>query len=194
MRTQKQQTIHHSARYHRQFANFYLPSTETHDRKLHANDHGVRQDLTVYCSFANQSTHFEIMSETAGQQRLDTELSASVDQLKISDDHRATLRRWLGNIFKIVIADGRTIVGCFVCTDRDANVILENSLEYSQNADGKFASSCSPARNSLRSTLPHSHTIVSSTINHAPDDSEPRMLGLALVPGRHIVSVSLMTH
>lgn len=81
--------------------------------------------------------------------------------MKISDEPRARLRSWLNEVFKIVITDERIIVGYFVCTDRDGNVILENSYEYTQ------------------------------TIH---DNNEPRKLGLALVPGKHIVSVAVIKH
>lgn len=89
----------------------------------------------------------------------ETETNENV-QLKASYDPRAELRSWLGKILKIVITDERIIVGCFVCTDRDGNVILENSWEYAQAIGG---------------------------------NEEPRILGLALIPGKHIVSVALMT-
>lgn len=61
-----------------------------------------------------------------------------LDSVKISDDPRAKLRSWLGKILKVVITDERIIVGCFVCTDRDANVILENSWEYTKVMEGKY--------------------------------------------------------
>ena len=77
-----------------------------------------------------------------------------------NDNGRAKLRSWLGKVFKIVITDGRQVVGQFVCTDRDGNLILENTLEYGQIIGG---------------------------------NNEPRNLGVALIPGRHIQSVSLMT-
>lgn len=77
---------------------------------------------------------------------------------------RKKMRLWLNQILRIVITDERIIIGCFVCTDRDANVILENSWEYSPSSDG-----------------------ISRT-----DNQEPRLLGLTLIPGRHIVSVAIM--
>lgn len=62
----------------------------------------------------------------------EADLCNRIDSVKISDNPRAKLRSWLGKILKIVITDERVIVGCFVCTDRDANVILENSWEYTK--------------------------------------------------------------
>lgn len=64
------------------------------------------------------------------------------DNLKLvkenSDDPRKKLRSWLGQTLKIVITDNRIMVGSFICTDRDANIILENSSEYSEPNEGKY--------------------------------------------------------
>lgn len=66
-------------------------------------------------------------------------LGISLDRIKISDDPRSKLRSWLGKILKVVVADERVIVGCFACTDREGNTILENSWEYyTQSINGKF--------------------------------------------------------
>lgn len=54
------------------------------------------------------------------------------------NDARALLKSWLGKIMRVVIADGRVIIGGFVCTDRDGNVILENSDEYWFRIGGKY--------------------------------------------------------
>ena len=81
------------------------------------------------------------------------------DGLQKADEARAKLRSWLSRGLKITIRDRRVIFGYFVCTDRDANTILENSWEYI-SVEG---------------------------------NDEPRMLGLSLVPGKHIVSIELMT-
>lgn len=97
---------------------------------------------------------------TLNAKQQEQQLSVCIDQLKVtdySDDSKSKLKSWLGKILRIVITDEREVVGSFVCTDRDGNVILENTTE------------CRP-QNSL---------------------AEPRFLGLALVPGKHIVSVSL---
>lgn len=68
------------------------------------------------------------------------DLDNLIDRMKISvEDPRAKLRSWLGKILKIVISDNRIIVGTFICTDREGNAILENSLEYAQIVGGKLA-------------------------------------------------------
>lgn len=58
---------------------------------------------------------------------------------------------------KIKLTDGRILVGIFLCTDKDANVILGTCAEYLSEENS----------------------------------GEPRMLGLAMVPGRHIVSIHI---
>ncbi|XP_046333802.1 N-alpha-acetyltransferase 38, NatC auxiliary subunit-like [Haliotis cracherodii] len=72
---------------------------------------------------------------------------------------RQKLERWLNKSMKIKMTDGRTLIGVFLCTDRDRNVILGSCEEYLRSPDD--------------------------------DDSreEPRILGLAMVPGHHIISI-----
>lgn len=68
---------------------------------------------------------------------------------------RRNLRRWLGKPFRVVITDGRVLVGFFNCTDKDANIVLSMCAEYLEG--GKDA----------------------------------RILGNVMIPGKHIVSVSV---
>lgn len=68
---------------------------------------------------------------------------------------RRHLRKWLGKPFRVVISDGRVLVGYFNCTDKDANVVLSMCAEYLE--EGKDA----------------------------------RILGNVMIPGKHIVSVSV---
>jgi len=68
------------------------------------------------------------------------------------------LESLLNQNFKVKMSDGRTLIGIFVCTDRDRNVILGSCQEYINPPD-----SGSP--------------------------EEPRILGLAMIPGHHIVSM-----
>lgn len=67
---------------------------------------------------------------------------------------------WLNKNLKIEMTDGRVLVGVFLCTDRDGNVILGSCSEYLKPED---------------------------TVNM----DEPRVLGLVMVPGRHIISICL---
>ncbi|XP_064459876.1 N-alpha-acetyltransferase 38-B, NatC auxiliary subunit-like [Ornithodoros turicata] len=71
---------------------------------------------------------------------------------------RLKLESWLNKSMKIEMSDGRTLIGTFVCTDRDQNVILGSCSEYLK-----------PEENG-------------NTV-------EPRILGLAMIPGHHIVSI-----
>ncbi|XP_066989561.1 N-alpha-acetyltransferase 38, NatC auxiliary subunit isoform X2 [Macrobrachium rosenbergii] len=75
---------------------------------------------------------------------------------------RMKLEKWLHSSMKIEMTDGRTLVGSFVCTDRDNNIILGSCTEHLRpdgNEDGR--------------------------------EEEPRVLGLAMIPGRHIVSICI---
>lgn len=73
------------------------------------------------------------------------------------------LRTWLNKPLRIKMSDGRVLIGIFLCTDRDANVILGSCSEY----------------------LPENDVTPGKT------HEEPRMLGLVMVPGKHIVSVAV---
>lgn len=70
------------------------------------------------------------------------------------------LRNWLNKLFRVAMSDGRILIGVFLCTDRDANVILGSCSEY-LSAD-EIGTNC-----------------------------EPRVLGLVMIPGKHIVSIHL---
>ncbi|KAL1376259.1 hypothetical protein pipiens_016999 [Culex pipiens pipiens] len=45
---------------------------------------------------------------------------------------RKKLRSWLNNTFRVKMSDGRILIGMFVCTDADANVILGLTSEYTE--------------------------------------------------------------
>jgi len=77
------------------------------------------------------------------------------------------LKSWLNKSMRIEMSDGRKLVGIFLCTDRDANVILGSCLEYMPKpADGDGCSWTSAAY-------------------------EPRTLGLAMIPGHHIRKIQI---
>ena len=40
------------------------------------------------------------------------------------------LESWLNSCMKIEMTDGRTLIGQFLCTDRDMNIILGSCYEY----------------------------------------------------------------
>ena len=72
------------------------------------------------------------------ENRTDTnDLDKCLEILKLNDDPREKLRNLLNKRLRVVITDGRVVVGGFVCTDKDANIILESSFEYMSEEDGK---------------------------------------------------------
>ncbi|XP_056298174.1 N-alpha-acetyltransferase 38, NatC auxiliary subunit [Pseudoliparis swirei] len=73
---------------------------------------------------------------------------------------RQKLEGLLNKNMKIRMTDGRTLVGLFLCTDRDCNVILGSAQEFLKSTD---------------------------TFSQA----EPRVLGLAMIPGHHVVSIEV---
>ncbi|XP_057401988.1 N-alpha-acetyltransferase 38, NatC auxiliary subunit-like [Balaenoptera acutorostrata] len=73
---------------------------------------------------------------------------------------RQQLEALLNKTMRIRMTDGRTLVGCFLCTNRDCNVFLRSAQEFLKPSDSFSA-------------------------------REPRVLGLAMVPGHHIHIVSI---
>lgn len=43
---------------------------------------------------------------------------------------RIKLKSWLNKNFRIKLSDGRLLIGLFLCTDSDANIILGMAAEY----------------------------------------------------------------
>jgi small nuclear ribonucleoprotein (snRNP)-like protein len=86
----------------------------------------------------------------------------------------------LNKLMKIKLSDGRILIGVFLCTDRDSNVILGSCSEYVMDQGNEDGEPERPddATNELNEYDP--------TLN-----IEPRILGLAMVPGKHIVSIHL---
>jgi len=78
-----------------------------------------------------------------------------ISQTPDDTNGKQLLKSYLNKNMKIKLTDGRILIGIFLCTDKDANVILGSCAEH---------------------------------LNDETVD-EPRMLGLAMVPGRHIVSI-----
>ncbi|XP_072573486.1 N-alpha-acetyltransferase 38, NatC auxiliary subunit isoform X1 [Paramormyrops kingsleyae] len=73
---------------------------------------------------------------------------------------RQKLENLLNKSMRIRMTDGRTLVGLFLCTDRDCNVILGSAQEFLKSTDS-FS------------------------------QGEPRVLGLAMIPGHHVVSIEV---
>ncbi|CAG5117699.1 unnamed protein product [Candidula unifasciata] len=83
--------------------------------------------------------------------------TSSIESRKAS---REKLERWLNKSMRIKMTDGRTLVGTFVCTDCDCNIIMGSCEEYLKPPDSE-------------------------------PREDPRILGLAMVPGKHIVSIEI---
>nr|XP_020467000.1 N-alpha-acetyltransferase 38, NatC auxiliary subunit [Monopterus albus] len=77
-----------------------------------------------------------------------------------SGQARYNLEGLLNKNMRIRMTDGRTLVGLFLCTDRDCNVILGSAQEFLKSTD-MFS------------------------------QGEPRVLGLAMIPGHHVVSIEV---
>ncbi|XP_001198253.2 N-alpha-acetyltransferase 38, NatC auxiliary subunit [Strongylocentrotus purpuratus] len=89
--------------------------------------------------------------DTPNQEKLETDRAIEM---------RKRMESWLNQPMRIQMTDGRTLVGTFICTDKDRNVILGSCEEYVNPPD-------------------------------SPEKEEPRVLGLAMVPGQHIVSIEI---
>lgn len=107
-----------------------------------------------------------------------------------STDGKQKLRRLLNRNMKITMTDGRTLIGMFLCTDRSCNVILGSCQEY-LNYELVEAQQKRQQQLQQKSDSPLSSDgsdDSTSTID-CPPIEEPRVLGLAMVPGHHIVSI-----
>ncbi|GAB0096405.1 N-alpha-acetyltransferase 38-A, NatC auxiliary subunit [Sergentomyia squamirostris] len=79
----------------------------------------------------------------------------TTDKQVVLTPGKLLLKSWLNRSFRVVMTDGRLLIGVFLCTDADANVILGMCSEYTE------------------------------------DGGEERILGLVMIPGRHIVSMEV---
>jgi len=92
-----------------------------------------------------------------------------------STESRDYIRKLLNKLIRVKLTDGRVLVGQFLCTDKEANVILGSCAEYVP-ASGDMAAAA----------LPDSEDDLDGVIKETPD---PRVLGLAMVKGRDIVTM-----
>nr|CAH7754125.1 unnamed protein product [Callosobruchus chinensis] len=115
------------------------------------------------------STSTEVESQAESEEvsvsEYDPEPVEKLDKPLNTSPGAVKLRSWLNKSFRIEMTDGRVLIGVFLCTDRDANIILGSCSEY----------------------LPQS-------MNRKPTNEEPRMLGLVMIPGKHIVSIHIETN
>ena len=90
-------------------------------------------------------------------------------------DSRAFIRSLLSKLVRVRLTDGRVLVGQFLCTDREANVILGSCAEYVPAESASPAAAASVDNDDLDAVM--------------RDTPEPRVLGLAMVKGKDIVSM-----
>ena len=55
---------------------------------------------------------------------------AEVNTTQTSDGGKQLLKSYLNKNMKIKLTDGRILIGIFLCTDKDANVILGSCAEH----------------------------------------------------------------
>ena len=89
------------------------------------------------------------------------------------------LRGMLNKLMKIKLSDGRILIGVFLCTDRDSNVILGSCSEYVVDQRNE------------EETRPDATNEIEGSEFDPTLNIEPRILGLAMVPGKHIVFIHL---
>lgn len=152
----------------------------------------------------------------------------------IQSPSKALLQSWLNKIIKVKISDGRRLIGSFLCTDQEMNIILGSCQEfvYDEGTSNKlfnnlFCTYCTiwhfeyPIKNIIKvPRLKNMHLLtamvqwwtnwlqqagrkhvsilhltlrLSNTYLHCVDNKneEPRILGLAMIPGKHIVSLEI---
>ncbi|KAI2664206.1 N-alpha-acetyltransferase 38, NatC auxiliary subunit [Labeo rohita] len=71
---------------------------------------------------------------------------------------RCKLENLLNKSMRIRMTDGRTLVGLFLCTDRDCNLLINPVINICTDSFSQ---------------------------------GEPRVLGLAMIPGHHVVSIEV---
>lgn len=86
-----------------------------------------REDNKIY----TESYQYDFdANDTLTQER--NEIEKAVKNQQITPG-RAKLQLWLYRSMRIVMTDGRILIGIFLCTDSDANVILGVCSEYTKN-------------------------------------------------------------
>lgn len=86
-----------------------------------------REDNKIYTE--NYQYDFDA-NDTLIQER--NEIEKAIKNKQITPG-RAKLQLWLYRPMRIVMTDGRILIGIFLCTDSDANVILGVCSEFTKN-------------------------------------------------------------
>ena len=128
----------------------------------------------------------------AMKENTNTELTSNIVnqeddiQNQTQNNGKEYLRGMLNKLMKIKLSDGRILIGVFLCTDRDSNVILGSCSEYVLDQGGDTNTNPKQAEEESDSVDGESNDELDPIFN-----IEPRILGLAMVPGKHIVSIHL---
>ena len=130
-------------------------------------------------SAMKECTNTELTSNIVNQQE-------DIIQNRTQNNGKEYLRGMLNKLMKIKLNDGRILIGVFLCTDRDSNVILGSCSEYVLDQGGDPNTSPKQAEEESDSIGDEANDELDPIFN-----IEPRILGLAMVPGKHIVSIHL---
>lgn len=117
-----------------------LPSTINTETAAHPT---VSQESSVDCEDEQSISREDNKMYTENYQQYDYdandtltqerhEIEKAVQNQQITPG-RAKLQLWLYRSMRIVMTDGRILIGIFLCTDSDANVILGVCSEYTKN-------------------------------------------------------------
>merc|ERR1712071_678796 len=79
------------------------------------------------------------------------------------------------------MTDGRTLIGQFLCTDRDCNIILGSCYEYAPHA----------GKSEPKVIFQSLNNVIFFGFSEENTVDDPRVLGLAMVPGKHIISIAI---
>lgn len=107
-----------------------------------------RDDQEQFCGMSSAVDMINSMNYYDDNQELKQEkeeIFKAYMECKVSPG-RAKLQLWLYRTLRIVMTDGRVLIGVFLCTDADANVILGVCSEYAPYGGEEDAGSGHGAR------------------------------------------------
>ncbi|XP_050071562.1 N-alpha-acetyltransferase 38, NatC auxiliary subunit [Anopheles maculipalpis] len=95
---------------------------------------GMGETADVSVSEPNKAKYQQALDQAFS--RMDIQQKSSNDEYSDDEDRamqkREMLRSWLNRLFRIKMTDGRILSGYFVCTDADANVVLQGTSEFTE--------------------------------------------------------------
>ena len=121
------------------------------------------------------------ISSDSGQKNDEQRNIAASDATSDNSNAKEYLSSMLNKLMRIKLSDGRILIGVFLCTDRDSNVILGSCSEYVIDQENNEKQKDGRDKNINEIDIEIDPTL----------SIEPRILGLAMVPGKHIVSIHL---